>query len=64
MLLSGYLVGHPGALSIAAVEVFTMAAAVLAVLTHQWWFTWRRPIRSRRRDCATATTARSAAASS
>ena len=43
VLLSGYLVGHPGALSIAAVEVFTMAAAVLAVLTHQWWFTWAPP---------------------
>ena len=43
VLLSGYLVGHPGALSIAAVEAFTVAVAVLAVLTHQWWFTWAPP---------------------
>ena len=43
VLLSGYLVGHPGALSIAAVEVFTVAVAVLAVLSHQWWFTWAPP---------------------
>ena len=43
VLLSGYLVDHPGALSIAAVEAFTVAVAVLAVLTHQWWFTWAPP---------------------
>ena len=43
VLLSGFLVDHPGALSIAAVEAFTIAAAVLAVLTHQWWFTWAPP---------------------
>ena len=43
VLLAGYLVDHPGALSIAAVEAFTIAAAVLAVLTHQWWFTWAPP---------------------
>ena len=43
VLLSGFLVDHPGALSIAAVEVFTATAAVLAVLSHQWWFTWAPP---------------------
>ena len=43
VLLSGHLVDHPGALSIAAVEAFTVAVAVLAVLTHQWWFTWAPP---------------------
>ena len=43
VLLSGFLVDHPGALSIAAVEVFTMGVAVVAVLSHQWWFTWAPP---------------------
>ena len=43
VLLSGFLVEHPGALSIAAVEAFTLGAALLAVLTHQWWFTWAPP---------------------
>ena len=43
VLLSGHLVDHPGALSIAAVEAFTVAAAALAVLSHQWWFTWAPP---------------------
>ena len=43
VLLSGFLVEHPGALSIAAVEGFTLGAALLAVLTHQWWFTWAPP---------------------
>ena len=43
VLLSGFLVDHPGAPSIAAVEVCTAAAAVLAVLSHQWWFTWAPP---------------------
>ena len=43
VLLSGYLVDHPGALSIAAVEAFTVVAAALAVLSHQWWFTWAPP---------------------
>ncbi len=43
VLLSGFLVDHPGALSIAAVEAFTVGVAVVAVLTHQWWFTWAPP---------------------
>ena len=43
VLLSGFLVEHPGALSFAAVEGFILGAAVLAVLTHQWWFTWAPP---------------------
>ena len=43
VLLSGFLVDHPGALSIAAVELYTAGVAVLAVLTHQWWFTWAPP---------------------
>ena len=43
VLLAGFLVDHPGAPSIAAVEVCTAAAAVLAVLSHQWWFTWAPP---------------------
>ena len=43
VLLSGHLVDHPGALSIAAVEAFTVVAAALAVLSHQWWFTWAPP---------------------
>ena len=43
VLLSGFLVEHPGPLSFAAVEGFTLGAAVLAVLTHQWWFTWAPP---------------------
>ncbi len=43
VLLSGFLVDHPGPLSIAAVEAFTLGAAVLTVLTHQWWFTWAPP---------------------
>ena len=43
VLLSGFLVDHPGARSIAAVEAFTVGVAVVAVLTHQWWFTWAPP---------------------
>ena len=43
VLLAGFLVDHPGAPAIAAVEVCTAAAAVLAVLSHQWWFTWAPP---------------------
>ena len=43
VLLSGFLVEHPEPLSFAAVEAFTLGAAVLAVLTHQWWFTWAPP---------------------
>ncbi len=40
VLLSAFLVDQPGALSIAAVEIYTAGVAALAVLTHQWWFTW------------------------
>ena len=63
VLLSGYLVGHPGALSIAAVEAFTVAVASRCSRT-SGGSPGRRPTRSHRPDCATATAARSAAASS
>ena len=43
VLLSGFLVDNAGPLSFAAVEGFILAAAVLAALTHQWWFTWAPP---------------------
>ena len=43
VLLSGFLVENPGPLSFAAVEGFALGAAILAVLTHQWWFTWAPP---------------------
>ncbi|MBH76659.1 MAG: hypothetical protein CL897_00295 [Dehalococcoidia bacterium] len=43
VLLSGFLVEHSGPLSFAAVEGFTLGAGLLAVLTHQWWFTWAPP---------------------
>ena len=43
VLLSGFLVDNPGPLSFVAVEGFVLAAAVVAALTHQWWFTWAPP---------------------
>ena len=43
VLLARWLAGGLSLPAVAAVEAYAAGAAVLAVLVHQWWFTWAPP---------------------